>query len=141
MNKGFELLEQASLGNELSEYHIEAAIAAVHMKAVSFADTDWNRLLALYDILAQLKPGPIIELNRAIVIGYAKSYREGLSALQEINELYNNHFYHAAMGNFFWLLNKRDNALKSYSDSLDLAVVQSDKVFLQKKINEIQLSE
>lgn len=141
MNKGFELLEQASVGNELSEYHIEAAIAAVHMKAVSFADTDWNRLLTLYDILVQLKPGPIIELNRAIAIGYARSYREGLNAVQMIKGIDNNHFYHAAMGNFFWLLNERDHALRSYSDSLNLAVVQSDKVFLQKKINEIQLGE
>jgi predicted RNA polymerase sigma factor len=111
------------------------------MKANSFADTDWDRLLTLYDILIQIKPGPIIEMNRAIAIGYAKSHREGLNALQKISELSNNHFYHAAMGNFFWLLNERDSALKSYSDSLDLAVVQSDKVFLQKKINDIQLSE
>jgi RNA polymerase sigma factor (sigma-70 family) len=138
MDKGFLFLEQAAEGNELSEYHLEAVIAAVHMKANSFVDTDWNRLLTLYDILAQLKPGPIIELNRAIAIGYAKSFCEGLEALQKISELSNNHFYHAAMGNFFWLLNERDNALKSYSHSLNLAVVQSDKVFLQKKIDEIK---
>jgi len=140
MNKGFELLEQAAEGNDLSEYHLEAAIAAVHMKADSFADTDWNRLLTLYDILGQLKPGPIIEMNRAIAIGYAKSYREGLNALQKINELNSNHFYHAALGNFFLQLKERDRGLKSYSNALNLAVVQADKDFLQKKIDEIQLS-
>ncbi len=141
MTKGFELLEQASVGNELSEYHLEAAIAAVHMKAVSFDDTDWNRLLTLYDILAQLKPGPIIEMNRAIAIGYAKSYREGLSALQEISELNNNHFYHAALGNFYQHLKEPNRALKSYSNALNLAVVQTDKDFLLKKIAGIKLSE
>jgi len=140
MNKGFGLLEQASVGNELSEYHLEAAIAAVHMKAVSFADTNWNRLLILYDILAQLKPGPIIELNRAIAIGYAKSYREGLEELRKINELESNHFYHAALGNFFWLLKDRDHAERSYSNALSIATTSADKDFLRKKIDEIQLS-
>jgi len=139
MDKGFAFLEQASEGNDLSEYHLEAAIAAVHMKADSFADTDWNRLLTLYDILAQLKPGPIIELNRAITIGYAKSYREGLDELRKINGLESNHFYHAALGNFLTHLKENDNALRAYSNALNIATTLADKDFLQKKIDEIKL--
>src|SRR5882724_5049150 len=70
MNEGFRLLEQASEGDELTEYHVEAAIASVHMKAATFEETNWNQLLALYDILQNLKPGPVVELNRAIALGY-----------------------------------------------------------------------
>jgi RNA polymerase sigma factor (sigma-70 family) len=138
MDKGFLFLEQAAEGNELSEYHLEAAIAAVHMKADSFADTDWNRLLTFYDILIQIKPGPIIELNRAIAIGYAKSYREGLLELKNINGLETNHFYHAALGNFFVHLKDNDNALKSYSTALAVATTSADKNFLQRKIDVIK---
>ena len=138
MNKGFVFLEQASEGNDLSEYHLEAAIAAVHMKADSFANTNWNRLLTLYDFLAELKPGPITELNRAIAIGYAKSYREGLEELRKINGLKNNHFYHAALGNFLMHLKENDNALKAYSDALSVATTSADKEFLQKRINDIK---
>ena len=140
MEKGFLFLEQAAEGNELSEYHLEAAIAAVHMKADSFANTDWNRLLTLYDILSQLKPGPIIELNRAIAIGYAKSYREGLEELRKIIGLNNNHFYHAALGNFLVHSKENNAALKSYSDALNVATTLADKDFLQKKIDEIKLT-
>jgi RNA polymerase sigma-70 factor (ECF subfamily) len=79
-------------------------------------------------------------MNQAIAIGYAKSYREGLNALQKISELNGNHFYHAALGNFFWRLKERDHALKSYSNALNEATTSADKDFLQKKINEIELS-
>lgn len=139
MSQGFSLLEQSSEGNELSEYHVEAAIAAVHMKASSFQETNWRQLLSLYEVLENLKPGPIVALNRAIAIGYARSYQEGLDALMKIPGLTNNHYYYAALGNFFLLLKQPDKALEAYTQAVQTATASMDKDFLQKKINSISL--
>lgn len=140
MDQGFSWLEQSSEGDELSEYHVEAAIAAVHMKASSFQETNWRQLLSLYDVLGTLKSGPIVALNRAIAIGYARSYSEGLEALKNITELSNNHYYHSATGNFFFLLKQHDKALEAYTKAMQLATAIVDKDFLQKKINSISPS-
>ena len=137
MNEGFRLLEQASAGDELSEYHVEAAIASVHMKAASFEETNWNQLLSLYDILQKLKPGPVVELNRAIALGYAQSFQEGLLALQNIQDLKDNHFYYAALGNFYNQIDQPHLALDSYQKAMTIAPSQTDRDFLQKKITAI----
>jgi RNA polymerase sigma-70 factor (ECF subfamily) len=74
----------AAHGGELSEYHIEAAIAAEHARASCFEQTDWTAIAELYDALGALKPTPVVALNRAIAIGLARSPEEGLRALAEL---------------------------------------------------------
>jgi RNA polymerase sigma-70 factor, ECF subfamily len=116
---------------------IEAAIAAVHMKAPSFEETNWKQLLYLYNILFQLKPGPVVALNRAIVLGYAQCYEQGIAALQKIRGLSTNHFYYAALGNFYQRVGNKKKAAELYTNALRLANTQADKDFLQKKIERI----
>jgi len=139
INQGSSFLEKASEGNEVSEYHLEAAIASVHTKAEAFANTNWNQLVVLYDFLYQMKPSPIVELNGAIAIGYAQSDQVGLEALQKISGLESNHFYHAAIGNFYWRLNEHERAMEFYRNALRIANTPTDKDFLEKRINEISL--
>ena len=72
IRRGLDALERAnSLGGALGPYALQAAIAACHARARAPADTDWNRILALYDALAQLAPSPIVELNRAVAVSMA----------------------------------------------------------------------
>jgi predicted RNA polymerase sigma factor len=72
IRRGLDALERAnSLGGALGPYALQAAIAACHARARASADTDWNRILALYDALAQLAPSPIVELNRAVAVSMA----------------------------------------------------------------------
>lgn len=72
IRRGLDALERAnSLGGALGPYALQAAIAACHARARAAADTDWNRILALYDALAQLAPSPIVELNRAVAVSMA----------------------------------------------------------------------
>jgi len=94
----------------LSEYHVEAAIASVHSLAPRFEETQWDKLLVLYQTLSELKPGPIVSLNKAIATGYALSFRAGIAELQNITGLQDNSLYLTALGNFNLLEGNRSVA-------------------------------
>jgi predicted RNA polymerase sigma factor len=96
-----------------------------------------NQITELYTILAHLKPGPIVALNKAIAMGYGKSPAHGLEALRNIKELQHHHLYHAAMGDFFYELGDQEQARLSYEQALQLTSSKSEKKLLQTKISEI----
>src|SRR5207249_4230770 len=87
--RGFHFLEKASTGYELSEYHVEAGIASLHCAATSYEDTDWSRILELYDNLYHIKSSPIVALNRAVATGKALGPEEGLAELSKIPDAAN----------------------------------------------------
>jgi RNA polymerase sigma factor (sigma-70 family) len=79
IRRGLAALERAEeLGGALGPYTLQAAIAACHARARSPAETDWGRIAALYDALAQLSPSPVVELNRAVAVAMAFGPAEGL---------------------------------------------------------------
>lgn len=78
--QGFHFLEKAST-LKLSEYHLEAGIAALHCVAPAYEDTDWAKILDLYEMLYGLRPSPIVALNRAIAVGNTLGPDEGLAVL------------------------------------------------------------
>ena len=82
--EGQRLLDRSAAGPELSEYHVEAAIAWVHAVAPRAQDTDWARIVSLYDLLMQICPSPVVALNRAIAIAQHRGPRPGLEALAAI---------------------------------------------------------
>jgi len=99
--EGKRLLELSATGPELSEYHVEAAIAAVHCDAAGQQDTDWVQIVALYDQLMAIRPSPIVALNRAIAIAEAEGPKRGLEAIESIDDrerLAEYPFYFAALG-------------------------------------------
>jgi predicted RNA polymerase sigma factor len=72
IHRGLAALERAqALGGALGPYAVQAAIAACHARAPTTADTDWARIVALYDALAQIAPSPVVELNRAVAVSMA----------------------------------------------------------------------
>lgn len=85
--KGRELLEQSASGDEVTTYHLEAAIAAVHARAPSLADTDWNAIVTLYDQLMRVAPSVVVALNRAIAIGQRDGPDAGLAAIAAIDDI------------------------------------------------------
>ncbi|HTE33545.1 MAG TPA: sigma-70 family RNA polymerase sigma factor [Chryseolinea sp.] len=137
IEKGKYYLESSAEEEEFSAYHIEAAIAGCHAAAASFDKTNWIRIIDLYSILIQMKPGPIVELNRAIAIGYGQSPEEGLMALASINGLADHYLYHAAMGDFFLELGEMTNARSSYDRALLLTHSNAEKKLLITKLNQI----
>ena len=139
--KGFYYLEQASTGTELSEYHLEAAIASFHCAASSYDETEWGRIVELYDTLYRLKPSPIVALNRAVAVGNAHGPEEGLVELSRIPEaakLTDYPFYAAAQGEFHLLAGRRWEALRHFEEAVKLARSPSEAKFFERKLRDCQ---
>jgi RNA polymerase sigma factor (sigma-70 family) len=107
-----EALERAA-GGALGPYTLQAAIAACHARAATPAATDWKRIVALYDALAQLMPSPIVELNRAVAVAMAFGPSEGLALLDAISSepaLRGYHLLPSVRGDFLEKLGRFDEA-------------------------------
>ena len=137
IEKGKLYLEQSAEGQEFSEYHIEAAIAGCHSASPSFRETKWNNIIELYTFLLRIKPGPIVELNRAIAIGYGHSPLAGLNALREITGLEGHYLYYAAIGDFYSELGEEENARLNYDKAVTLTMSNTEKKLLQTKLNRL----
>jgi RNA polymerase sigma-70 factor, ECF subfamily len=81
---GLRTLQRAGSGDRLTAYHVEAAIAACHAAAPSFAETDWPEIVRRYDLLLELKPSPVVALNRAVALALAESPASGIAAIESI---------------------------------------------------------
>jgi RNA polymerase sigma factor (sigma-70 family) len=80
LRRGLAALREAvALGGEFGPYALQAAIAACHARAVVVAETDWTRIAALYAVLGQVSPSPVVELNRAVAVGFADGPAAGLA--------------------------------------------------------------
>lgn len=134
IEKGLQFLSTASEGNQLSEYHIEAAIASVHALAPTWQQTRWPELVKLYVALASCKPGLMVALNHAIAIGYANSPAEGIAMLEQIQGLEKNHFYLTALGNFHLLAQHHSQAQIYFSKAINIATLPREIELLHAKL-------
>ena len=139
IEKGNDYMNASADGDDITEYHLEAGIAACHANASSFENTPWVKILELYELLSEIKSDPVIELNRAIALGFAETPQKGLEKLKSISVLQNNAVYHAALGHFYVQLKKFSEAKKHYLIAIDLAKSNSEIDLFQKKINAITL--
>src|SRR5213594_3818669 len=114
IHRGLAALERAEkLGGALGPYALQAAIAACHARARTAAETDWTRIVALYDALAQLVPSPVVELNRAVAYGMAFGPAAGLhlvDALVSEPSLEGYHLLPSARGDLLTKLGRFDEA-------------------------------
>ena len=133
IEKGNAYLNASADGDALSEYHLEAAIAAYHSRAESFETTDWKGILRLYELLSSIKSDPFVEMNKTIVLGLAESPEKGLEALRGITGLENNSIYHAAMGDFHQQLNHIMEAKAYYRKAISLTKSKSEIEYFRKK--------
>ena len=101
IQRGQYFLNTASKGDELSSYHLEAAIASYHAQAESFEKTNWKAILSLYGLLEQVAPSAFVSFNKAIATGFAQSPMRGIEALLALKDFDTNHYYHVALGDFY----------------------------------------
>ncbi len=109
VGEAFRELEAAATGPRLTAYHVQAAIAAVHASAPAFADTDWARIVELYDELMGIAPTPVVALNRAVAIGFCRGPHAGLAALAPLE-------YEAALGRYHLYFSSRARFLEEVGD-------------------------
>jgi predicted RNA polymerase sigma factor len=137
LHDGLALLEASATGHEVSAYHVEAAIAAVHAGATSIDDTDWAAIVALYDRLMAIAPSPVVALNRAIAIGQCDGAAAGLAvlaALPDRERLAAYPFYPAAEGELELRRGDRAAARAKFSAALGLARNTAERRFLEKRL-------
>jgi RNA polymerase sigma-70 factor (ECF subfamily) len=134
---GLMLLEQSAAGAELTAYHVEAAIAAVHAAAPTLDDTDWAAIVALYDRLIALAPSPVVALSRAIAIGQRDGAERGLAELRAIvgrDRLAAYPFYPAALGELELRRGAPDAARAQFAAALALARNDAERRFLARRL-------
>jgi RNA polymerase sigma-70 factor (ECF subfamily) len=137
VDEGLALLARSAKGGEVSTYHLEAAIAAVHARAPSLEATDWHAIVALYDRLLALSPSPVVALNRAVAIGQRDGAERGLAATRAIADaerLSGYPFYPAALGELELRRGDRAAARAHFHHALSLARNGAERRFLEKRL-------
>ena len=135
IERGLMELVEAAKGNELSEYHLQAGIAAIHCTAADYASTDWARILRHYDELNRIKPSPIVALNRAVAVAHLHGPQAGLDAVAEIpqrDRLESHYLLHAVVGELQWRLKNDRAAAESFRRALKLAHVGPEQLYLTR---------
>ena len=137
VTEGQRLLDLSATGRELTEYHVEAAIAAVHADARSAEETGWETIASLYDTLMTIRPSPIVALNRAIAIGQAEGPERGLEEIRAIaspERLTTYPFYAAALGEFELQSGRYDLAREQLGIALALARNPAERRFFAQRV-------
>ncbi len=137
IERGLMEMVAAAQGDDLSEYHLQAGIAACHCLAPDRALTDWTRILQHYDALYQLKPSPVIALNRAVAVAYLHGPQAGLDAIAEIPQrerLDAHYLLHAVVGELHWRLKNDRAAAESFRRAVQLAHVGPEQLYLTRML-------
>src|SRR5690606_4291016 len=115
-------------------YTLQAAIAAVHGEAANAADTDWDQIVGLYDVLLRAAPSPVIELNRAVAVAMRDGPAAGLALIDRVlarGDLTGYHLAHAARGELCRRLGRFDDATEAYRRALSLTLQEPERRFLE----------
>ena len=134
--RGRALLERSATGRELSEYHVEAAIAAVHADARGVEDTSWANIVSLYDTLMRIRPSPVVALNRAIAVGQHEGALRGLEEIHAIagsDRLASYPFYFAALGELELRCGNHAVALGHFQAAVALARSPGERRFFEQR--------
>ncbi len=139
--EGMGLLARSAAGETLSEYHVEAEIAALHAAAASTRETRWADIVARYDLLMTLRPSPVVALNRAIALAEHAGAEHGLAAIRAIEDaerLRGYPFYRAALGELELRLDRVDPAREHFSAAKRLARNDSERRYLEQRIRQCE---
>ena len=141
IERGILHLARAAAGPELSEYHIQAGIAACHCMAEDYLSTDWPRILSLYDQWTKMNNSPVIALNRAVAVANVEGPAAGIEAVDAIrnrSEMRSYYLLYAVLGEFEAQLHHSEAAAAYFKKASELAEVKSERVFLSKKLRALR---
>jgi len=135
-----QLIQRALSMGGFGAYSLQAAIAAVHAEASSYAETDWSEIVGLYDLLLRLHPSPVVALNRAVALGMrdgAEAALHELDAVSANGELQDYYLFHAARADFYRQLGQVGPAKAAYEEALRLTQQEPEQRFLREKIAQL----
>jgi RNA polymerase sigma-70 factor (ECF subfamily) len=133
------LVDQAM--RERGPYALQAAIVAEHCRAARAADTDWPRILQFYDFLERRQPSPIVSLNRAVAVAMVEGPRAALVLIDRLaaeGDLDEYHLLHSARADLLRRAGLPEEAAKSYARALALVTNDRERIFLERRLREVQ---
>jgi RNA polymerase sigma factor (sigma-70 family) len=135
--RGMFHFAKSAAGDELSEYHLQAGIAACHCAARDYESTDWQKILSLYDRLVEFDQSPVVALNRAVAIANIRGPKAGLQAMRKVrnlNKLNSYYLLYAVLGEFEMQSGNLQVAAEQFRKSFELAETKSERGFLLKRL-------
>jgi RNA polymerase sigma-70 factor (ECF subfamily) len=139
--EGIALVREALHARPPNRYALHAAIAAVHAESPSWEATDWAEVVALYGVLVQVWPSPVVELNRAVAVGFACGPEAGLAAVDRLAgepQLAAYGYLPAARADFLHRLGRDVEARAAYEESLLLTENEVERAFLADRLAALQ---
>ena len=140
IGEGVALVREALRRRPPGRFALQAAIAAVHAEAPTYQDTDWREVLALYDLLAQIWPSPVVALNRAVAVGMSDGAAAGLRALDALAgepQLAGYVYLPAARADFLRRLGETERAASAYREAMALADNAVERDFLGRRLEQL----
>jgi len=139
--EGLRLVEHALTRDAKGPYALQAAIAALHARAKDARETDWYQIAALYEVLLQVQPSPVVELNRAVAIAMSDGFAEGLGlldALEERKALPGYYLLPSARADLLRRMERWEEAESAYHQALDLTANAAERRFLERRLGEMR---
>lgn len=143
VEEGVRHVEEALQSRRFGPYTVQGAIAAVHAEAPDAGATDWRQIVALYDVLLQMMPSPVVELNRGVALAMRDGPDAGIRVIDGIldrGELTDYHWAHSARGDLLRRAGRADEARRSYERALALTRQEPERRFLETRLAELDRS-
>jgi RNA polymerase sigma-70 factor (ECF subfamily) len=144
--EGLQLVEDALRRSHATTgpgpYQVQAAIAAVHCEATNAADTDWQEIVALYGVLLELVPTPVVALNQAVAVAMACGPERGLALVDELDQsaLQGMHLFHSTRADLLRRLDRNDESAAAYERAIRLTTNVPERAFLARRLSEVKES-
>jgi len=135
---GLELSEGAAAAGPAGPYTVQARIAAAHARAERPEDTDWPRIVRLYEWLERFTPGPVVELNKAAAVAMSEGAEQGLELIDEIAGLDDYRPLHAARGDLLRRLGRDTEAADAFARALAIPGNEVETAYLEGQVAEIE---
>lgn len=136
--EGLALIDKAVRHNAPGSYQIQAAIAAVHSRAARFEDTDWGRIDALYAVLEQIQPSPVVTLNRAVAAAKLNGAEAGLAMIAPLAERLSGYFYFfGVQGSFLQQLGRDAEAREAFNKAIALAGSPAEAAHIRQQLDRL----
>jgi len=135
--RGMFHLHESAAGTDISEYHLQAGIAACHATAIDYKSTDWAKILSLYDRLIEFDDSPVVALNRAVAVANVHGPETGLQTLRAIRnreKLDSYYLFYSVFGELEMRLNNNAVAAEQFRKAFELAETKSERAFLLKRL-------
>lgn len=137
--EGLALIDKAIRHQRRGPYQIQAAIAALHSRAVTFAETDWTQIELLYAALEQFQPSPVVTLNRAVAVSKVRGAQAALDMIDPLAGRLQNYFhFHGVRGAFLLDLKRNAEAREAFNRAIALANSPAEAAHIRQHLDKLQ---